>query len=363
MICFRCKTKYVLDKHCPHCSMYSKFNNTMVKKYIKRVNYKSKLVLNYNLTKTQQEISLKIQKTKKDILVHAVCGSGKTEIVLNEIQNFLKENKRVGFFIPRIEIAREIHKKLKLFFPDNSISLIYGNKSTELTDIIVSTCHQAPKYLNQIDLTILDEVDAFPLSKMNILQKICFNLAREKTIFLSATPPDYLPKNIDIIELNNRFHNKPIPMPEVKKTKVMQLHLLKILKNNKTPLFVFFPTIKIQNKYYNYFKNKFNIKKINSKTKNNKKKLYNFRSENTPIIFTTSVLERGVTFPKLNIVVINADHDLYNSNALIQIVGRVGRSQKYPNGQSTLLCFNQTHQIKKTIQEIKFRNEMSNLHS
>ncbi len=234
MICFRCKTKYVLDKHCPHCSMYSKFNNTMVKKYIKRVNYKSKLVLNYNLTKTQQEISLKIQKTKKDILVHAVCGSGKTEIVLNEIQNFLKENKRVGFFIPRIEIAREIHKKLKLFFPDNSISLIYGNKSTELTDIIVSTCHQAPKYLNQIDLTILDEVDAFPLSKMNILQKICFNLAREKTIFLSATPPDYLPKNIDIIELNNRFHNKPIPMPEVKKTKVMQLHLLKILKKTKT---------------------------------------------------------------------------------------------------------------------------------
>ena len=40
---------------------------------------------------------------------------------------------------------------------------------------------------------------------------------------------------------------------------------------------------------------------------------------------STSVLERGVTIKNLQVIVFNAEHELYDEKSLIQISGRVGR--------------------------------------
>lgn len=49
-------------------------------------------------------------------------------------------------------------------------------------------------------------------------------------------------------------------------------------------------------------------------------------------LVTTTILERGVTFPKLNVLVLCADASEFNLPALVQIAGRAGRSSERPDG-------------------------------
>lgn len=53
-----------------------------------------------------------------------------------------------------------------------------------------------------------------------------------------------------------------------------------------------------------------------------------FRQGQITILISTTILERGVTFPTVDVFVLLANHRLYTSSSLIQISGRVGRSGK-----------------------------------
>lgn len=55
-------------------------------------------------------------------------------------------------------------------------------------------------------------------------------------------------------------------------------------------------------------------------------------------LVTTTILERGVTFAGLNVLVLGADDELFNSASLVQIAGRVGRSTQCPDGDVVFLC-------------------------
>ena len=50
-------------------------------------------------------------------------------------------------------------------------------------------------------------------------------------------------------------------------------------------------------------------------------------------LVTTSILERGVTFPEIDVYVLGADDPVFSSSALVQIAGRAGRSQSRPTGR------------------------------
>ena len=52
----------------------------------------------------------------------------------------------------------------------------------------------------------------------------------------------------------------------------------------------------------------------------------------TTILFTSTILERGVTFKNIHILVIQSNHAVFDQASLIQIAGRVGRDPKYPSG-------------------------------
>ena len=47
---------------------------------------------------------------------------------------------------------------------------------------------------------------------------------------------------------------------------------------------------------------------------------------------TTSVLERGITVPKADVIVLYAHDDLYDARTLIQMAGRSGRAASHPIG-------------------------------
>jgi len=47
---------------------------------------------------------------------------------------------------------------------------------------------------------------------------------------------------------------------------------------------------------------------------------------------TTTVLERGVNFPGIGVMVLYADHPLFSASTLVQMAGRVGRTAQAPTG-------------------------------
>ena len=66
------------------------------------------------------------------------------------------------------------------------------------------------------------------------------------------------------------------------------------------------------------------------KTEKNMSKHYAIKK--VPGLLTTTILERGITIPNVQVAVVGAEQQLFNSGALIQIGGRVGRSADFPSG-------------------------------
>ena len=91
--------------------------------------------LNYELSEDQKKLSNQlVDNYKKGInsLVHAVCGSGKTEIVLDLIYFCLVHHLQVGFAVPRRDVAQELFLRIKDVFSSNKVVLVHGDHHKEL---------------------------------------------------------------------------------------------------------------------------------------------------------------------------------------------------------------------------------------
>ena len=102
-------------------------------------------VLQYPLTPLQAEVSHRcaelIQET--NVLLHCVCGAGKTELVVESIAQMLRQKKHVCFAIPRRQVVLELEGRLKQYFPYAKVTAVCGGRTGDLTgDVIVSTTHQ-----------------------------------------------------------------------------------------------------------------------------------------------------------------------------------------------------------------------------
>ena len=73
-------------------------------------------------------------------------------------------------------------------------------------------------------------------------------------------------------------------------------------------------------------------------------------------LVTTTILERGVTFPGIDVAVLGADDPVFSSSALVQIAGRVGRSSKRPTGLVDFWINEYSRAVKQAQLEIKTMN-------
>ena len=82
-----------------------------------------------------------------------------------------------------------------------------------------------------------------------------------------------------------------------------------------------------------------------------------FRNRAITMLVSTTILERGVTFPFVDVFVLESNHKLFTKSALVQISGRVGRSKERPTGELLFLSDGITREMKKAIKEIKEMNQ------
>lgn len=326
--------------------------------------------LPFTLTPAQKRASEQLvnyYRAGQSVLLQAVCGAGKTELVMEVIKLALSQGKRVGFAIARRQVVLEIARRLQQAFVNLKVTAVCQGYTKNTTgDIIVCTTHQLFRFHHYFDLLIIDEPDAFPYKNDSVLHGLAAGSCQGQFIYLTATPDDELKAQVEngklaVVYLSSRPHGKPLCVPQVFYSNTLGL-LLKgldwVSQQRKLghKVMVFVPSRKWEWRLYWLFKPFGPICHLDSTTKDKDKVIKQFRQDGCPICVCTSVLERGITIAGVNVMIFLADHQVYDQAALIQMSGRVGRTVKYPSGDCLFLSRYRAFKIDACLQDIKTAN-------
>ncbi|MCL9797465.1 DEAD/DEAH box helicase family protein, partial [Frankia sp. AgKG'84/4] len=118
----------------------------------------------------------------EELLVWAVCGAGKTEVLFHGMETALLAGKRVCIATPRTDVVLELAPRLKKAFPHITVAALYGGSEDRhiMAPLTVTTTHQLFRFQNAFDTIIIDEVDAFPYS-MDISLQFAVNKAKKES--------------------------------------------------------------------------------------------------------------------------------------------------------------------------------------
>lgn len=318
-------------------------------------------LLDYPLTKHQQTVSNQIREkvVLSDVLVDAVCGAGKTELVLGAIEDALLVRKKVGWAIPRRQVVLELKERLeRLFSSLDVVAVCQGYTEKTDGDLILCTTHQLYRYRDWFDLLILDEPDAFPYKGNEMLANFASNACRGKMIYLTATPDEKLIAEVDSgnmasVQLNARPHGYPVIVPKVKlmPNVICLLFLFFRIKDNRRWL-IFVPTRRIAKTLASLLQ----VDYLTSQSEQKENIIERFRSLEKRILVATTILERGVTFEDIDVIVLFADHPVFDTASLIQISGRVGRSFHFPKGECIFLSRSKTLAVSSCLRKVEGAN-------
>lgn len=343
-----------------------------------------KKVMNWSgtLSGGQQTASDRVRQAildKEEVLIWAVCGAGKTEVLFAGIEVALLAGKRVCVATPRTDVVLELAPRLKNAFPYIEVAALYGGSEDrhKLAPLTVATTHQLFRFQNTFDVMIIDEVDAFPYS---IDSSLRFAVNKSKkitaaTIYLTATPSkrmkaQYRSGKLQAVTIPARYHRKPIPVPTMKWSGNWQKQFQKkqipqpikdwvILRlQSQTPILLFFPSISIMEQVLSLFQQlNPSMQAVHSQHPSRKERVQALRNGELPGLLTTTILERGVTIERLEVAVIGAEHEVFTESALVQIAGRVGRSFSHPTGNVTFFHYGKSKAMVEAIQHIKMMNQ------
>ncbi|MEY9096611.1 competence protein ComFA [Paenibacillus sp. RC84] len=319
-------------------------------------------------------------KTAPSFLIWAVTGAGKTEMIFPLLQYELAHGRKIAIATPRRDVVLELQPRLMRAFEGRSIVTLYGGGSQtwESGDITIATTHQLMRFAHAFDAVIIDEIDAFPY-----LNSAALEFAARKAlapggryVLLSATPPRALQREaasgrLPHVTVPVRFHRHPLPVPK----RVPVPPLRRILRSGALPqtlrarlegslergaqLFVFVPEIKLVDPLVGLLQGLWPDKVIagtSSKDHERSVKVTDFRGKVTDILVTTTILERGVTVPKTDVFILDADSSLFNEAALVQMAGRAGRSKDDPRGLVFFAGLENTVSQTGAIRQIKKMN-------
>lgn len=340
---------------------------------------------NGKLTSLQQKISDELVsnfKQKKHSLVHAVTGAGKTEMLFQLIAECMKSGKRACIATPRIDVVNELFPRFEAAFAEIEIGKYHGREFKEpgLEQLTICTTHQLMKFYQAFDLLVIDEVDSFPYvgnPQLHFAAKAAVKKNGVR-VYLSATPTaDLLEEakqgKIQILKLNRRFHGGLLPVPSEKLfikpflDKKKQIHpkllneIKKVIKSGH-PLLVFVPRIEEIPVYLQILQKKLQdeqikIAGVHAQDPKRLEKVQAFREKKIDLLLTTTILERGVTFKHVWVIIIAADDPIYTAASLVQIAGRVGRAKDDSSGL-VLYCYHRyTKNIRSSIKQIKEMNK------
>ncbi|QTU82411.1 DEAD/DEAH box helicase family protein [Carnobacteriaceae bacterium zg-C25] len=336
------------------------------------------------LSMQQQEGSHAISHaidSRQNLLVSAVTGAGKTEMLFESVEKALSSGLRICLATPRIDVLLELVPRFQKAFPNEDIMVLYGNQKEtyHFTQFVMATTHQLLKFTHAFQVLIVDEVDSYPFEHNAMLQRrVPMALTDDGVvIYLTATPTPHHEKlmrqnMLNYFELPARYHQHALSVPKcryignyvkhIEKRRMtgwMKL-MLNWVKEGKRFL-VFCPKIDVMHQLEAWL-NELSVthfESVYAEDALREEKIVQMREGKVQFLLTTTILERGVTFKNIDVIVLGADHRVFSKAALVQIAGRVGRSIEHPTGQVLFWHNGMTKEMKQAVKWINEKNEQA----
>ncbi|WP_283678074.1 DEAD/DEAH box helicase family protein [Lentilactobacillus sp. Marseille-Q4993] len=330
-------------------------------------------------TKCANEI-VNVFTNRQTHLLWAVTGAGKTEMLFRGIEKAILAGKRIAVASPRVDVCIELFPRLQAAFDQIDMILLHGQGETKYryTQLVVCTTHQLLRFKEAFDVVIIDEVDVFPFSGNDMLHFAVKQAAKPKAakLYLTATPDRQLlmmirRKQISVSYLPLRFHRHLLPTISVIKDKqyLEKIGKLKCPTEIKQflnrrladgrPFLIFAPRISDLDRMMLLIKPHIGglaIQTVFSADSHRLEKVQMMRQGQLNGLITTTILERGVTFSKLHVLIVGADNEIFSAAALVQIAGRVGRKADCPDGEVRLLVSRHSATVREAEKQIIMMN-------
>jgi len=308
-----------------------------------------------------QESAIPLILEKKDILVSAQTGTGKTAAFLLPTLNSILKNKIKGFstliLVPTRELAMQIDQQIQglAYFLNISSIPVYGggegaawdtqkNAFKQGVNIVVATpgrlmAHMELGYVDcsKIKHLILDEADR--MLDMGFIQDIK-NIASKlpkgrQSLLFSATMPDKIKKFADELQTNAERVNLSTSKPAegvlqaaylVKENDKYDL-ISSLLHEKELQSVIVFASakVKVNTIVRTLKKMKMNVEGIHSDLDQKQREavLLSFRNRKTSILVATDIISRGIDIDNIDLVV---NFDVPNDPE--DYVHRVGRTAR-----------------------------------
>ncbi|MBA3927327.1 DEAD/DEAH box helicase [Listeria rustica] len=318
---------------------------------------------------------------KEDLLLWAVAGSGKTEMMFEGMNEVLIKGGRLCVASPRVDVCLELFPRLQEVFPDVAMVCLYGD-STDVYDgerFVVATTHQLVRFYEAFDVVFIDEVDAFPYAKDPFLEYAVkkAQLLTGCSIFITATPDRKWQIECDngkrnFVKVPARYHRKSLPVPQkiwigewkkgIQKQKIPSkiLRWMRQKLDEGCPVLLFFPEIKVMLEVAVILEQlDFEpLLTVHSADPERKEKVQQMRDGTIKLLLTTTILERGVTFTNVQVGVFGSEGRIFTESALVQISGRAGRKFDYPRGDVLFFHNGVSKNMALAISQIKMMNQL-----
>lgn len=331
------------------------------------------------LTPAQQRVANECLANSKDHLIHAVTGAGKTEMLFPIIEDALNFGQRVCLATPRMDVVLELLPRLQEAFQQTEVQAFYGGSShpKKFASLVLATTHQLLRFEAAFDLIIVDEADAFPYTYDKKLQYAVKKAKKDtaRMILVTATPTKkqrlYYEQKDSYSFLARRFHGAELPMPQyeslwsyekqLRKGKIPKKlrHWMQDCLEKNRPFLVFFPTIELMKTAEPLIQQiNVTIRAVHAKDELRKEHVQALRENKIKGLLTTTILERGITIPNLQVAIVGAERKIFHASALIQISGRVGRSKLATSGEVIFYHHGITRQMDTACDEIRRLNKI-----
>lgn len=327
----------------------------------------------------QEVLSFAKSDPSKQALLWAACGAGKTEVCFPAAAWALNEGRAVLFAAPRQDVVRDVAPRLLRDFPGLSLQVLTGSSPLKFQSgaMVIATTHQVLRFYRAFDLILLDEMDAFPYNGSRMLEWGLRQALKPdgKILYLTATPSEDILRGAEqnrypFIRLPARHHRQPLPVPVWEKVAIQSdmtecpEQLAKKIEalGNLGLVLIFVPKISWVDAWVKRFRAKFKDWEIEgsySSDPERQPKVEGLKQGKFRIFVSTSILERGITIPRVQVIVLAADHPVFDERALVQMAGRAGRTKEFPTGNVLFLAKTKSKAIRTTLQWINEQNSLA----
>ncbi|MGO4538684.1 DEAD/DEAH box helicase [Paenibacillus sp. 2TAB19] len=319
----------------------------------------------------------------KSFLLWAVTGAGKTEMIFPLIESILLRGGKALIATPRRDVVIELDPRIRKAFPTASVVTLYGGSEQrwEQGDITLATTHQLLRFQQSFDLVIIDELDAFPFVNDDTLHYAADKSCAPGAVrmLLSATPPLAMQRDAKRGALPHarvpvRYHRHPLPVPKLLRTATVA----RLLQTRRLPqsllselrrsvergaqLFVFVQRIEQSEPMAGLLRSQLYLAEVaatSSQDDERSAKVKQFREGKIRVLVTTTILERGVTIPRSDVYILDADGRLFDEASLVQMAGRAGRSADDPAGRVFFCSSEHNRSQARAVSHIKSMNRMA----